>query len=288
MDNDPADRAESNPGTAGLRRRLWAALVCAGIASSGCLTVERHVDWTGDGCLDACFVPSDCCGTDCVPVVPHVEVLRGITGYWPGAADFQEQLAARGIASTVSWCELYPTVADRLIETRRRHPQRPLVVVGYSLGANHALRLCRRLRDEGITVDRLVLLETTYEDTVPENVRCCFNAYKSRPLDQIPFMRGIPIEADSSATALTNYNFSTHDDGRYDGLNHLTLCRDEDVQALLANAVAAAFSCANAPVHVTPPDDTEIDLTQPTTPDEERPVPTDTLVPPGLIAPAID
>lgn len=202
-------------------------LLC--LAASGCLTMHRDVD---------------CLGSECLGGTPHVEVLRGISGYWPGAERFQQQLAARGIGSTVSYCELYPRVAERLIQKHRQDPCSPIVVVGYSLGANHALRLSRRLQEEGIAVDALVLLETTYEDTVPSNVQCCFNAYKPRFLDEIPFMRGIPLQADSPYTQVTNYDLRAHDDGRYRGENHLTLCADEDVQCLLADVVAGSFAFA--------------------------------------------
>jgi len=211
-------------------------LMLLAMASSGCLTMHQDA---------GCAADFGCATDHCLGGPPHVEILRGIAGYWPHAKRFQQELASRGITSTVSYCELYPLVAQRLIDRKRQNPCLPVVIVGYSLGANHAVRVARRLQKEGVAVDALVLLETTYEDTIPANVRRCFNVYKPRPLDEIPFMRGIPLAADSYGTQLTNYNLRIHDDGRYRGENHLTLCFNDDVHRLLADAVNAAYACCS-------------------------------------------
>lgn len=226
-------------------------LALLAMTTSGCLTMHQDVGTINDlGCV----------GCDCVGGTPHVEVLRGIAGYWPHSGRFQQELASRGISSTVSYCELYPLVAQRLIERKRQNPCMPVVIVGYSLGANHALRVARRLQKEGIAVDSLVLLETTYEDTIPGNVRRCFNAFRPRPLDEIPFMRGIPLAADSYGTMVTNYDLRAHDDGRFQGENHLTLCFNDDVHRLLAGAVESIYVMASAVGSVRITDDPSVPL----------------------------
>jgi thioesterase domain-containing protein len=69
--------------------------------------------------------------------------------------------------------------ADRIAAARQAGDTRPLVLIGYSRGANDAVRLTRRLQKQGISVDTLVLMEMATQDSVPANVISCLNVYKS-------------------------------------------------------------------------------------------------------------
>lgn len=173
------------------------------------------------------------------PSQPNVFVLRGIIGYWPLIETFEESLCREGIVPTDTVPKAWPWMADKIAEGRESgRLQGPLVIVGYSIGANEAIRACRRLDERGITVDKLVLLETNFHDEIPGNVRSCFNVYKSQPLTNwIPIFRGVPVTAVSSETELVNYDLRCQDADLCLWDNHLTLCANRYIQELMVAQV---------------------------------------------------
>jgi hypothetical protein len=117
--------------------------------------------------------------------------------------------------------------------------------VGYSVGADKAIVLSRSLRERGITVDKLVLLEATSEDSIPGNVTECVNIYKPQPWSGVlPVFRGCPVSAESPATTVSNYNVREYNDGRYDWDNHFTLTTNPYVQDLIIDEVVAGLEPA--------------------------------------------
>lgn len=186
---------------------------------------------TGGCCAGPCF------GSACPP---DVYVLRGIAGYWPGAGAFERTLECRGIRPKVVFAETYPFLADRIAADRECGGAcRPLVIVGYSTGGNGAIDVCRRLEQRGIAVDKLVLLDTSYEDAIPGNVRSCFNLYKSHPhTDWIPIFRGVPMPAASPSTEMVNFDLRCQApelSGWWE--NHLTICANPCIHELMAAQV---------------------------------------------------
>jgi pimeloyl-ACP methyl ester carboxylesterase len=177
---------------------------------------------------------------------PNVIVLRGGAGYFPNLAEFEDRLLDEGICPTVAYPEGYATVAERLIGGRNRgRLAGPVVIVGYSAGANAAISLSRRLGERGINVDKLVLLEPTTGEKVPGNVVTCFNIYKSQPwYDVVPAFGGIPVSKENPATTLVNYNLRDYNDGRFDWENHLTLAANPHIQDLILDEVLVAFEPA--------------------------------------------
>jgi hypothetical protein len=156
---------------------------------------------------------------------PNVIVFRGMVGYFPNLGEFE----------------------DKLLEAARNtgRLQGPLVVVGYSSGADKAIVLSRSLQERGITVNKLVLLEATSETSIPGNVSECVNIYKPQPWDGvIPVFRGCPVTAESPATIVSNYNVREYNDGRYDWDNHFTLTTNPYVQDLIIDEVVAGLEGA--------------------------------------------
>jgi len=174
---------------------------------------------------------------------PNVVVLRGTAGYFPNLAQFEDRLLDEGVCPTVAYPDAYATVAERLIGGRNRgRLNGPVVIVGYSSGANAAISMSRMLGEKGIEVNKLVLLEATTGEKVPDNVVSCFNIYKSQPwYDVIPAFGGIPVQKESPATTLVNYNVRDYNDGRFDWENHLTLAANPFIQDMILDEVLVAF-----------------------------------------------
>jgi pimeloyl-ACP methyl ester carboxylesterase len=174
----------------------------------------------------------------------QVVIVHGSVGYWPGCKDFVANLAVRGApATTIRGWEVNRT-ADKIVAARQSGMQTgPLVLVGYSRGANDALRLARRLQDSDVAVTKLVLLEMAANDSVPANVESCLNVYQSSATDDwLPAFRGLPITVESAGTQLANYNLRFHDEGvaRAD-LNYFTVCKNYSVLGMVAEQVTDAL-----------------------------------------------
>jgi hypothetical protein len=177
---------------------------------------------------------------------PNVIVFRGAAGYFPDLGEFEDRLLEEGICPTVAYPDAYAAICERIIAARNNgRLQGPLVVVGYSAGADKAILLSRGLRERGITVDKLVLLETPHECSVPGNVNECVNIYKPQQWDSVlPIFSGHPVSAESPATAVSNYNVRDYNDGRYDWDNHFTLTANPYVQDLIIDEVVAGLDPA--------------------------------------------
>ncbi len=195
---------------------LWLAIGCAGcIAPGPILSVSR----------------------------PNVIIFRSTAGYFPNLAGFEDQLVEEGVCATVAYPDAHKKIAERIIAARNTgRLQGPLVIVGYSAGADKALLVSRRLGQRGIVVDKLVLVEAHEGGHVPANVRECLNIYKPQPWSNwCSLFTGCTVEAENPATQLVNYNIREFDDGRYDGDNHFTLPANPYLQDLMVDEVLAAF-----------------------------------------------
>ena len=173
-----------------------------------------------------------------------VLVVRGTAGYWPDCDRFVAGLREQGTPATVIRGWEVNRTADRIAAARRSGRDfEPLVLIGYSRGANDAIRLTRRLQKDGIGVDQLILMETAAQATVPANVASTQNIYKSSPLsdDWIPAFRGLPVTVESAQTQLVNYNVRFHDDGAERDINQAAVCQNPAVREMVAERVAVAL-----------------------------------------------
>jgi hypothetical protein len=199
---------------------LFGALIVAGL--SGCYGLSKDVYVCGNACA------------------PKVELIRGTTGIFPGEEDFQQVLADRGVASTVTYCEAWRSIADRIAEERECGSCQPIVLFGYSKGAPAAIWVARDLAERGIAVDAIIILEGFHREKIPGNVRYCFNAFLP---GWVPRLRGLPVEPECEGTLVVNYDLAAHDcTGRMKTQHHLGLPCDPGVQALLADQIATVLN----------------------------------------------
>jgi hypothetical protein len=186
---------------------------------------------------------------------PNVIVMRGTGGYFPNLAEFEERLLQEGTCPTVAYPDAERAIAERIVGGRNQgRLTGPLIIVGYSAGANAALSLSDRLGARGIEVDTLVLVEATESRRVPMNVHSCLNIYKSQPWGEyVPILAGQPLEAAGPTTDLVNYDVREYNDGRFDWENHLTLAANPHVQDLIIDEVVEAIHPASKSDETKPP-----------------------------------
>lgn len=191
------------------------------------------------GCCAGCYTP----GPILSPTQPNVIVFRGGAGYFPHLEEFEGALVDEGACPTVAYPEFHQRVTQRVIAARNTgRLQGPLVIVGYSTGADKALEMSRQLGQRGIPVDKLVLLEASDGGRVPGNVRECVNIYYPQPWSRVvPYFGGGRVIADNADTRLVNYNLRDFNDGRYDGDNFVPLTANPFIQDKMVDEVMVAF-----------------------------------------------
>jgi hypothetical protein len=175
---------------------------------------------------------------------PNVVIFRAMAGYFPCISELEDRMLEEGVCPTVALPGAHCQIAERIIGARNNgRLNGPLVIVGYSAGADKALVVARRLGECGITVDKLVLLEASAHGCVPGNVTECVNIYKSQPW---PLFRGCSVVAESPATRLVNYNVRDYNDGRYDWDNHFTLTFNPYVRDMMFDEVMSGVEGESA------------------------------------------
>lgn len=195
------------------------------------------------------FNTSTLCGRSALhstPSQPHVEIFRGLGGWMPGSDRLQQRLAARGIASTVSYGAAARCVSRRILERRARGNSCPIVLMGYATGGGGVKRVAEDLAQHGVCVDAIILLDPSFFEPVPSNVRYCFVAYRPEVLQAWnSIMRGNPVRTESPKTAVQLVNLEESDPlGLMQTNSHLTITTDEWVQQILVRQATAVFCCA--------------------------------------------
>ncbi|WP_237229223.1 hypothetical protein [Rubinisphaera sp. JC750] len=151
---------------------------------------------------------------NCGTTANHVVMVRGVIGYWPNADHLADCIMEQGMSLSIHSPLAAMRNADAIANFVNTHESCPrLNIVAYSLGCDAAIQLCHSLNEYGVTVDRLILIETTFcKAPIPENVRYCVNLYEERGFrDHFPAFRGVPQRASCPSTTLVNKELSTTD-----------------------------------------------------------------------------
>jgi hypothetical protein len=102
------------------------------------------------------------------------------------------------------WRELSIAIAHQHRDQARSDP---LILLGFSYGADDVLRIAHELKPKDVSVELLVTIDPVTPPTVPANVKQCINYYQPNGVwDIFPWLRGIPLKADSATTRLLNQN----------------------------------------------------------------------------------
>ena len=86
----------------------------------------------------------------------------------------------------------------------------PLILIGFSYGADDVIEIARQLQHAGKPVDLLITIDPVTPPSVPANVKLCYNYFQTNGLwDIFPWLRGIPLKADG-APRLINVDIRAH------------------------------------------------------------------------------
>jgi hypothetical protein len=125
----------------------------------------------------------------------------------------------------------------------------PLVLVGFSFGADEAIRIARRLEEARVPVALLVTLDPVTPPPVPANVLCGRNFYQSNGVwDALPWLRGVPVkpeeagpdekpDAGGRAARVANLNLRERPDLSEGATGHHTIAGNRKVHEAIVQEV---------------------------------------------------
>ena len=183
--------------------------------------------------------------TDALPSAPRgggVYLVRGYLDWYSTGMDrLADQLRAAGLPAAAFREEQWGDLADGLLA----RPDRPgpLVLVGFSYGADDVILIARRLAEHGRPVDLLVTIDPVTPAAVPGNVRRCVDFYQPNGVwDAFPFLRGVPLQAEAGATEPANVNVRARPDLVEPDTSHATIAGNEKVHRAIIELVRQTCS----------------------------------------------
>jgi pimeloyl-ACP methyl ester carboxylesterase len=203
------------------------------ILCSGCASLPA-------GAIDEVRVSSDS------PRAGQVYLIRGWNGLWSEGLDsLADDLRAHGLDARVYQQSQARELADALVRRYRGATDvDPLVLVGFSFGADEAIRIARRLEQANVTVALLVTLDPVTPPPVPANVRCGRNFYQSNGVwDALPWLRGVPVKPEndaSGAARVANFNLRRRADLSEGDTGHHTIAGNRKVRGAIVREVLRA------------------------------------------------
>jgi pimeloyl-ACP methyl ester carboxylesterase len=127
--------------------------------------------------------------------------------YSMGMDQLAGELRSSGIDATVyreeQWRELAEAIDARYQPTSAHEP---LVLIGFSYGADDVLKTALQLDHRGIVCDAVITIDPVTPPKVPGNVRVCYNFFQTNRIwDLFPWFRGVPLESEQPGN-LMNIN----------------------------------------------------------------------------------
>ena len=193
---------------------------------SGCASLPA-------GALDEVRASSD------APRAGQVYLVRGWNGLWSEGLDaLARDLRSEGVPAQVYQQGQARELGDALVKRyRAAREAEPLVLVGFSFGADEAIRIARRLQEASVPVALLVTLDPVTPPPVPANVLCGRNFYQSNGVwDALPWLRGVPVRAQGppeDAARVANFNLRARTDLSEGNTGHHTIAANRKVRAAI-------------------------------------------------------
>jgi pimeloyl-ACP methyl ester carboxylesterase len=160
---------------------------------------------------------------------PEVYLVRGyLDWYSTGIDQLTTELKSDGQSAAAFREEQWADVADHL----SAHPQQPLMLIGFSYGADDVIRIARRLNDVHQPVELLITIDPVTPADIPPNVKRCVNFYQPNGFwDLFPWLRGVPVSKGE------NINIRARPDLIEPNTSHATIAGNEKVHTAIRQLV---------------------------------------------------
>ncbi len=213
-----ASAGERLPSKVGCRRncrRVWPAGICVAALAAGLLPTVANA------------------GAPRSPAGPKVLVLRGVFEVFSlGMNDLAKKLRYQGYdAEVTSWslALLHAKCSD----------DRPLVIVGHSLGGRMCGWVPRKLRKCGRRVPLVVIVDANLIQRIPDNVDRCVHLYVTNKLG---IFHGSPVRGEVPGMDIVNRDVSEGQPSFLQGgVNHFNIDATDWVHDIIIQEIAQRF-----------------------------------------------
>jgi hypothetical protein len=130
------------------------------------------------------------------PRTGNVYLIRGWRDlYSTGIDQLADELRRAGISAHAYRDSQWHDLAGALKEIYAVNADHePLVLIGFSYGADDALRVSDELLRRGLPVDLVITVDPVTPPPVPANVVTCYNYFQTNGVwDVFPWLRGVPL-----------------------------------------------------------------------------------------------
>jgi pimeloyl-ACP methyl ester carboxylesterase len=160
---------------------------------------------------------------------PNICLIRGyLDWYSTGIDQLTADLKKDGYTAEAFREEQWSDLADDLA----KHPQTPLVLIGFSYGADDCVLIARKLNDRHLPVDLLITLDPVTPADIPGNVKKCVNFYEPNGFwDIFPWLRGIPVNGGE------NINVRSRPDLVEPDTSHATIAGNEKIHRAIRDLI---------------------------------------------------
>ena len=160
---------------------------------------------------------------------PSIILVRGFQDWYSTGMDqFASELRTDGQNAQAFREEQWRDLADCLATS----PNHPLLLIGFSYGADDVILIARRLNENHIPVDLLVTIDPVTPANIPANVKRCVNFYEPNGFwDIFPWLRGVPV------TGGENINVRTRPDLNEPDTSHATIAGNQKIHAAIRRLV---------------------------------------------------
>jgi hypothetical protein len=174
-----------------------------------------------------------------------VILIRGWRDLYSDGIDrLADSLRKEGIPAQVYKESQWREVSDILVSRwKEKQLAGPIVLIGFSYGADDVIEISRRLSKENRAVRLLVLIDPVTPSGVPY-VRRCVNFYHPNGVwDFFPWLRGVPVEHDtkdhqgSMPSSLENINVRERAELNSSDMGHNTIAGNESIHAAIIREV---------------------------------------------------
>ena len=163
---------------------------------------------------------------------PPIFVMRGGLNIFSTGMDvLAKELTAKGYPAVSDTFEDWRDQMAKVVAAYKAHPY-PIVIIGHSYGADTALLMSYKLKQDNIRVALLVFYDLTDSGKVPSNVDHVLN-----------FRSSSATGIDVTVTGGTYFHGTITNVTRPD-LNHLTVDKAEDLHKQTIDEVASLMSTA--------------------------------------------
>jgi hypothetical protein len=131
-----------------------------------------------------------------VPRRGSVYLVRGWQDLWSDGIDrLCTEIRDTGAGAEVYRESQWQDLADAIDKRYRADPAPgPLVLIGFSFGADDVLRIAAKLQRHSIRPDLVITIDPVTPPPVPANVRSCYDYYQTNGIwDVFPWLRGVAL-----------------------------------------------------------------------------------------------